>query len=107
MPEHYSITHEIIRRTHEDGSEEAVRWDDLQEVGIVTTADGPFEDDAFWLFIGQDEKSGCAIPHGAVEAEVLFDWFKQKLPDFDYTAVISATGSIEDRRFVCWQRTSA
>jgi hypothetical protein len=55
-----SFDDERIVRTLPDGTQEWVRWDDLQEVSILTTDEGPFIDDVFWILSGS--ATGCAIP---------------------------------------------
>ena len=46
-----------------DGKVERVGWADLQKVEVVTTGDGPFAPDVFWVLHGTD--GGCAVPQGA------------------------------------------
>ena len=37
-----------VRRKRTDGTEEAVTWDQLAEVAIITTGAGPFAEDVFF-----------------------------------------------------------
>ncbi len=85
-----------------DGKVERVAWADLQKVEVITTGDGPFAPDVFWLLHGTE--GGCAIPRGATGEGQLLDrlW---ALPGFDRRAFITAMSSVSDRRFLCWQRT--
>src|SRR4051812_27655178 len=46
-----------------DGATERVAWKDLQRIEVVTTSDGPFLPDVFWLLRGT--VGGCVIPQGA------------------------------------------
>jgi len=93
-----SVTHERA-----DGAREALRWDELEEVGIVTTSDGPFAEDVFWLLLGPSRRSGCAIPASALGMDELLARL-QGLPNFDNEAVIRAMGSTTDARFQCWTK---
>jgi hypothetical protein len=43
-----------------DGRFETVRWDALKEIYVRLTDTGPHEDDAYFMFIDNDEK-GCSI----------------------------------------------
>src|SRR5262245_29029993 len=53
-----------------DGKVERVAWADLQKVEVITTSDGPFAPDVFWLLHGTE--GGCAIPQGATgESQLL------------------------------------
>jgi hypothetical protein len=47
-----------------DGKVERVAWADLQKVEVVTTGDGPFAPDVFWVLHGTD--GGCAVAQGAL-----------------------------------------
>jgi len=85
-----------------DGVVETDRWDELQQVQVLTTSDGPFAPDCFWLLIGPGT-TGCCIPQGATGDAELLDRL-QKLPGFDNPAFIEAMGSTQEAIFTCWQR---
>ena len=84
-----------------DGKVERVDWADLQKVEVVTTSEGPFEPDVFWVLHGT--QGGCAVPQGATGDRPLLERL-QALPGFNNGAVIEAMSSTSDRRFLCWQR---
>jgi hypothetical protein len=86
-----------------NGKVERVGWADLQKVEVVTTGDGPFSPNVFWVLHGTD--GGCAVPQGATGDSQLLERL-QALPDFDNGAFIQAMSSTSDRRFLCWQRTA-
>lgn len=91
-----------VRRQLADGRVESVAWSDLESVEILTTCDGPFAEDVFFLLFAADGK-GCAVPHGAaMETDLLARL--QALPGFDNMAAIAAMGSAVERRFPCWRR---
>jgi len=73
----------------------------LYGIAIVTTDEGPWSEDVFWLFIGANG-SGCAVPGGAV-GDAVFDRLK-RLPGVDYEAVIIAMGSADNASFEVWKR---
>jgi hypothetical protein len=95
------IDDEGVRRELGNGKVEQVAWDDLLEVGVLTTSDGPFAEDVFFVLIGRD--GGCVVPHGAPESTALLARL-QRLPGFDNEVLIRAMTSTEDARFVCWRR---
>ncbi len=84
-----------------DGFVESVGWDDLKEVVIATTDEGPFAADVMWLLIG--EESGCIVPQGAKGEDELLRKL-QTLAGFNNEAVIEAMGSTSNRKFVCWEK---
>ncbi|MCE1244173.1 hypothetical protein [Oryzomicrobium sp.] len=94
---------EKIVSTMPDGRQEVVRWDDLVEISIVTTDEGPFVDDVFWVLSGSS--SGCLAPSEAEGTKELLLKLQQ-LPGFDNEAVIRAMGSASNAKFLCWRRES-
>jgi hypothetical protein len=86
-----------------DGKVERVGWADLQKVEVVTTGDGPFAPDVFWVLHGTD--GGCTVPRGATGDRQLLERL-QALPGFDNHAFIEAMSSTSDMRFLCWQRAA-
>ena len=95
---HLSDTEVVCERP--DGKTERVVWADLRSVDILTTADGPFAPDVFWLLVGT--VGGCAVPQGATGYEALLKRL-QSLPGFDNEAVIRAMGSTDEASFPCWR----
>ena len=93
-----------VTRTLSDGSVEHVRWDALSSVVVMTTDDGPFADDVFWLLIGEGEGSGCAVPSQADGASALVHRLGE-LPGFDHRAMIEAMGCCTSATFLCWRRS--
>jgi hypothetical protein len=90
-----------IACTRPDGTRERIAWADLDRVTILTTADGPFAPDAFWVLTGA--AGGCLSPWGAKGDRELLERL-QHLPGFDDAAVLRAVGSTQPARFECWRR---
>jgi hypothetical protein len=99
---HIVIDDRGVRRDLGDGSREELEWRSLVEVQIVTTDEGPFVDDVFFLLVGADGK-GCCVPQGAEGSGPLLERL-QALPGFDNGQVIAAMGCSENARFVCWKK---
>ena len=91
-----------VTRYVASGETEHVTWDELEEVGIMTTSEGPFVEDVFWMLIGRDG-NGCAVPGGLLPDGLLARL--QRLPGFDNIAVCEAMGSCDDASFLCWRRS--
>ena len=104
--DHVSFTGEMVTHVRSDGVEENIRWDDLYEVGILTTDEGPWSEDVYFLLLAADRKSGCGVPQSSKGCKELLARLQQ-LPGFDNEAVIKAMGSTSNAKFVCWQRSVA
>jgi hypothetical protein len=105
-PDRVTFTSDAVTRVRPDGVEETIRWDDLHEVGILTTDEGPWQEDVFFLLIGPDGKSGCGVPQSSDGSKQLLERWQQ-LPGFDNETVIKAMGSTSNGKFVCWKRQVA
>lgn len=85
-----------------DGKTESVKWNDLQRVEILTTDDGPFAPDMFWVLYGSSD--GCVIPWGATGEKELMDRL-QALPGFRNDVIVDATSLTTNNQLLCWERT--
>lgn len=97
------ITAEAVACHRPDGRVESVRWDELRAVLLESTDEGPLAIDIWWILVGQ--RGGCVIPQGAQGEEHLLARL-QALPGFDNEAVIAAMLSVENQRFLCWERAA-
>jgi hypothetical protein len=95
------LSNEGVSCVRPSGLTEAVEWDDLKEVVIVTTDEGPFATDVMWLLLG--EKSSCTVPLGATGEDELIERL-QLLSGFDNEAMIEAMSSTSNGRFICWEK---
>ena len=82
------LTDETISCTHPKREIETIRWDDVEEIRLVTTSDGPFLPDRWYLFVG--DGNGCSIPSEAKGFDQLWDVFKTRFPGFDYGVILQA-----------------
>ena len=94
---------ESVRRRRVNGTVESITWDELDAIDIVTTDEGPYVDDVFFLLIGRDPSRGCAISNEAKGFPLLLARL-QSLPGFDNGVVIRAMTTAVNARFVVWRR---
>ncbi len=94
-----------VTRRLSNGEEERVRWDALLEVAVVTTSEGPFQEDAFFVLTARDG-TGCAISQSAAHEVDLLARL-QKLPGFDNEQLIASMSSVGHARFVVWRAPTA
>lgn len=73
---------------------------DLRKVSIITTDQGSFYPDVFWLLESSSEIG--IIPSEGPDSDFLLK--VQPLPGFDNKMVIMAMTSSEDNIFVCWEK---
>lgn len=87
---------------HPKRSRESIRWDDVTEIRLVTTSEGPFHPDMWFVFIG--DQHGCSVPSEAKGFEQLWDVFKNRFPGMEHEAIISAGTS--DGQKTLWKKGS-
>jgi hypothetical protein len=102
MRETITVDDRGVRRILADGQTEEVRWADLTEVSVVTTDEGPFAEDVFFVLVGVDG-TGCLVPQGAPESAALLERI-QELPGFNNEVFIQAMASSQNARFLCWRK---
>ena len=98
----FEVDERGVRRLVDGGVVEQVAWDELVGVDIVTTDQGPYAEDVFFVLHGKDG-NGAVVPQEIAVAERLLERL-QKLPGFDNGKVIEAMGCSENARFVCWKK---
>lgn len=91
-----------VTRRLADGRVETLAWADLQEVGVMTTDEGPWSEDVFFMLAGPG-RTGVLVPQGADGSQALVERLL-RLPGFNQRLFIEAMGSTSNRRFVCWKR---
>jgi hypothetical protein len=84
------------------GKTESARFEELTEVAVYTTADGPWAEDVFYVLSCGDH--GCVVPE--TFANPAFVNRLMELPGFDHETFIEAMGSTDERMFSCWRSST-
>lgn len=92
---------EVILR-YKNERVETYQLEDLSRASIITTADGPFRDDVFWLLLF---KTIVMIPQGVPGEDRLLGRL-QELEGFNNEAVIEAMASTEANAFHVYGKES-
>jgi len=96
-----ATTDAAVSYEHPNGKTESIAWDELRRVEIITTDEGPFLPDSFWVLTS--DTTQCTIAQGAKGESMLLERL-QSLPEFDNEALISAMESTSNERFLCWNK---
>jgi hypothetical protein len=97
MPDSYVyVTEEGVTRHYADGSVEALAWEDVVEVRVVTEAG----EDVLYILLDRDGE-GCVVPRSATDATFLARL--RYLPDFDLERLTLAADSAHDGVVVVWR----
>jgi len=85
-----------------DNREEIFYMKDLRKVAIITTDEGPFQPDLFWLMMFEFPimvPSDETIPGSLAIADIMFE-----LPNFHYEKFIEVIFSTSNNAFELWDR---
>lgn len=88
-----------------EGTFRRVAWEEITEVRIRTTSDGPFLPDVFWGLHAGEEAPRIVYPQGAVGDPGLLEAMQRRLPGFDNEALVRAMGCTDDAMFVVWRKS--
>jgi len=83
--------------------DERIRWEDVEEIRIITTDDGPYSEDVFFALV-DGENNGCLVPHDEAVRLKLLEQLQSRFEGLDDAAVIKAMGSTSNNSFLIWKR---
>lgn len=82
---------------------EHVAWSDLNKVRILTTSEGPWIEDVYFLLETADGH-GCAVPHEAAVRTRLLEELQARLEGVRDDKIIEAMGCTNNDSFTIWER---
>jgi hypothetical protein len=85
---------------------ERLPWDSLARVLVITTDEGPFAEDMFWVLVPRAGK-GLVIANGAQGTSSLMGEMASRLVGFDHHAVVKSAGSTTNAIFEIWRAPDA
>jgi hypothetical protein len=97
------ITPDDVACEHPKRAREAIRWEAVERIWLVTTSDGPWRPDQ-WLLL-EGGHGGCSVPTEAIDFDSIWDELKRRFAGFDYGPLIR--GGTDDARHLCWDRQSS
>jgi len=83
---------------------EKIYWKDVKEIRIITTDEGPYVEDVFFVLEG-NEGSGCLVPHDAAVRTNLLEELQTRFPELDDELVIKAMGCTSNNSFLLWEKS--
>ena len=94
------ITNDFIKVTHPLENDKLVLWNNITEIHIQTTDEGPFHPDVWLVLIGID--TYCRIPQGNKSYDDIYERVS-KWDRFDFEAYIESMSSTENAVFLLWK----
>ena len=85
---------------------EQIHWNDIVEIKIITTDEGPYREDIFFALVGANG-TGCLVPHDAAVRTKLLEELHARFPNLDDDKVIKAMGSTSNDSFLIWKKSAS
>ena len=98
----YSFDGEVITIERPFGRKLLLKLEDVDEIGVQTTDQGPFAEDVYWLL--KQGTTSVRIPEPSPVFKMLMDRF-HSWPGFDWQPFTEAMACSDCRYFRCWQRS--
>jgi hypothetical protein len=92
-----------LRRELADGRVEEVRWDQVDEVEVLTASRGPHGAAGGVIIIGDGEERGCLVPLDRAEPTGVLAQLA-RLEGFDHPAFVAAVEARAGTRTTVWKR---
>lgn len=104
QPEDYyvtEITEVYVKVTHPKRKDEQIDWDEIEEIKMVNTDEGPFLPDVWLILIGNGK--GCSIPQGS-EGWTKVYGIVSKYEGFNFENAIKSATCTHNEVFDLWKR---
>ena len=95
------LTEKSVIVTHPSRPTEQIDWNDIEEIRIVTTDEGPFRPDVWLLLMGNEK--GCSIPQGSKGWDKVYD-VVSKYEKFNFKNVIKSASCTDNQIFELWKK---
>jgi len=104
QPEDYyetEITEVYVKITHPKRKTEQINWNEIEEIKLINTDEGPFLPDVWLILMGN--RKGCSIPQGSEGWNKVYD-IVSEYEGFNFENVIKSASCTGNETFELWQR---
>lgn len=104
QPEDYYetvITDVYVKVTHPKRKTEQIDWNEIEEIKLINTDEGPFLPDVWLILMGNGK--GCSIPQGSDGWNKVYD-IVSKYDGFNFENVIKSASCADNETFELWQK---
>ena len=104
QPEDYyetEITDVYVKVTHPKRKTEQIDWNEIEEIKLINTDEGPFLPDVWLILMGNGK--GCSIPQGSDGWNKVYD-IVSKYDGFNFENVIKSASCADNETFELWQK---
>lgn len=92
--------------SYPDEAPKFIPWKEVTKIEIVTTDQGPWEEDVWWLFYLNENKSPIDIAQGTKNHEKIFEVLESYFTNVNMNEISRAMGSTSNAKFNVWTKSS-
>ena len=97
-----TVTEEFVQIEHSKRKTEKIRWDEINEIWMVNTDEGPAIPDIWMALVGIE--NGCLLPTSDCDGyEQVFD-VVSKYKYFNFENYIASMSCAENKKFIVWKK---
>lgn len=96
-----TLTENYLRIEHPKLETQQLYWNDIQEIKLINTDEGPWLPDV-WLSLANGDNR-CLIPQGAVGYDEIYERVS-KYEEFNFENVIQSMTCTDNQEFLLWTR---
>lgn len=97
-----NIDNSELEISYPDGESDRVGISDVNKIEILTTNEGPWSEDLWWVFHAKTRDEPFCVPQMALGNEKIFDLLKSSFDQANMDAVRKAMGSTSNAKFEVW-----
>ncbi len=95
------IDEKSITVSHPKRPLEEIDWNEIEEIKLINTDEGPFLPDVWLILLGNGK--GCSIPQGSEGWDKVYD-IVSKYKNFNFGNVIKSAQCAENQTFELWKK---
>ena len=96
-----TINDNSVKVEHPKRATEEIDWEDIEEIRLINTDQGPWLPDVWLLLLGKGK--GCSLPQGAKGFDDVYDVIS-KYEGFNFENVIKSMSCTDNAQFELWRK---
>ena len=95
------VTDIYVKVSHPKRKDEQIEWNEIEEIKLINTDEGPFLPDVWLILIGNGKS--CSIPQGSEGWNKVYD-IVSKYDGFNFENAIKSATCTENETFKLWKK---
>lgn len=104
LQESVQFTDSGMHITQGNGRERDIAFSSVEQIDIITTDQGPWQEDVWWCFYLSNEEKPLYLPQGIKGEDQILLVLEKHFAGIDFQTFIMAMGSADNAVFNLWRR---